>query len=720
MVAVKRRKQRTQSLLVTSLSLLFAISLFFVVVSCDRPTENNAQLADNHSERVPHSEAVSQNEEGSLAVDPDQAETLRGSAEGEAAEREYAKDVEDYWHGQESGHAPFREEFRQYAQWIVKWKPGYPRPEEDGFKIVDVDAKRLRLLIELDQKTRERIEEWYAEWTEREDVEYIEPNREMKINRQSHAVLPQDSDAQQAGEFLDVIQAEEGWKIENSNEEMTIAILDTGIDLDHPALKDNLVPGVNILDKSKSADDDVGHGTQVAGVLAAHGEGPSSVRGVLHRAKIMPVKVMEDGVGRGYEVAQGIYYAVDHGARIVLLSLGEPTYSQDIHEAIDYAEEHGVLVIAATGNRVLNFGNIDTRVHYPAAFPTVLGVGAVDEHGERAEYANYGTEVSVVAPGTVRTTTMGGGETILSGTSFAAPQVAGLAALILKKYPGMTPAQVRKHIIYTSDDVFEEGWDIHTGHGRINVAKALETEPVADIYEDHDAADNAAPFPAETVVNAELRNKDDTDWYYIQAPYRGKVHLEVDLDIGKYEGVDIICYPEGEEDEARTYTVQKSGEIELDIIEKTVIQIRFNENERRTTPVGYEITNTFTIYDDAQHPNHTREMATELTGNGQVYTGTLNRDEDEDWFVFNAEEKGVLRFWLDVDTIRLDPVVHIERPDGTSEEIGFGYWASDSDDYRTEMTWQAEEGVYYFRVRDFSRLKVNGEYYLSLVFQAYE
>src|SRR5699024_9801770 len=120
-----------------------------------------------------------------------------------------------------------------------------------------------------------------------------------------------DQGAEQETDFLSQIRAAEGWEVGHSSKDITIAILDTGVDLEHPALVDNLVPGANMVDESGSADDDSesGHGTQVAGVLAANGEDPAAVRGVLRQANIMPVKVLDaSGRGSGYATGEGIYY----------------------------------------------------------------------------------------------------------------------------------------------------------------------------------------------------------------------------------------------------------------------------------------------------------------------------------------------------------------------------------------------------------------------------
>jgi subtilisin family serine protease len=206
---------------------------------------------------------------------------------------------------------------------------------------------------------------------------------------------------------------------------VVVAVLDTGAALGHPALSGHFVPGYNAFAPGQppvETPDGVGnlamgHGTMIAGLIAR----------VAPDAKIMPVRVLNgDGIGDLMTVIQGIHYAATHGARVLNLSLGSPTYSAALKEAVGAALDAGVVVVAAAGN---DGGEVP---HYPAAFGDVICVGAVEDDNRKSDYSNYGAFVRAVAPGTgIRSTYWDGGYATWTGTSFAAPFVAAEAALVL-------------------------------------------------------------------------------------------------------------------------------------------------------------------------------------------------------------------------------------------------------------------------------------------------
>lgn len=592
-------------------------------------------------------------------------------------------------------------DYTTYDEWIIKWTENTAQPTSDDFTVLTVDAERNLMLIKLSEEVQ--VEEWYTKWSEKEEIQYVEPNHTLKIS-----FRPNDSDVSKQ-QYLTRIGAIEGWKTERENRELTIAILDTGIDLGHPDLKDNLVPGINLIERTKPPQDDNGHGTQIAGVLGAKGNNNQGIAGILWSAKMMPVKVLDkEGEGTPFRVSQGIYQSVEKGASIVLLSLGDPVFSQTLKDAVEKAEKEGVLVIAATGNE-------GARVNYPAAFPTVFTVGAVDANDRTVSYSNSGPEVNVVASGSVYTTRLHGGYGVHSGTSMAAPQVAGLAALIWKRYPNLTPSEVRHHIMYTSKDVHTKGWDPQTGHGRIDIGNALQTRPVADIYEPNDVISQAAPFPIETMVRAELRNKEDVDWFRIDAPYRGKIDLQVTLDMAKQNGVDLTFYPSGQGGQSYLYNVKKERDIELTVTKGTsYIRVKYHHNERRATPLKYDMVHSFSVYADSQQPNNRKAQATRLQGTGQVLTGTFHQDYLNHWYYFDVPQQGQVELYLTVDTLRLDPVLFFERPDGKTQTIDNGNVQNGQEEY---LVTEVSPGRHYFRVSNYYGYKVNGEYYLRYTYR---
>lgn len=366
-------------------------------------------------------------------------------------------------------------------------------------------------------------------------------------------------------------------------------------------------------------------------------------------------------------------------------------------------------MIAATGNE-------GQRVNYPAAFPTVLAVGAVTDQDRPASYSNTGPEVSVVAPGHVFTTHLNGRYGNASGTSMSAAQVAGLAALILKQYPHMSPAEVRNQIIYTARDVHQSGWDVATGHGRIDMEQALGTKPVKDVYEPNDTQSQAAPFPVETMVLAQLSGANDTDWYRIEAPYSGTVSIDLRLASSRNNGVDVTFLP-GSQGQNYVYNVKQTRRLNLHVPKgMSYIRINYSPHERSTSALMYQMTSTFTIYEDAQQPNNSRKLATQVNGDGTVLTGTFHQDNQYDWYSIDVPQKGELDVHISTDTVRIDPVLLVEKPDGSSIMVDHGDIANGQEERYTEVV---EPGRYYFRLHHYYNHKVNGEYYLRVSFRPY-
>jgi len=183
----------------------------------------------------------------------------------------------------------------------------------------------------------------------------------------------------------------------------------------------------------------------------------------------MPIKVLDQsGAGTLFDVAEGIIWATDNGAKVINLSLGNYAESKYLHDAIKYAYSKDVVMVAATGN-----DNTD-ELGYPASYPEVLGVSAVDSFQSRAEFSNYGDYIDVMAPGVnIPSTYPDNQYAALSGTSMASPHVAGLAGLIRALNPSLTNEEVYNLIKDTATDLGAPGKDIYYGYGQININKAV-------------------------------------------------------------------------------------------------------------------------------------------------------------------------------------------------------------------------------------------------------
>jgi subtilisin family serine protease len=293
---------------------------------------------------------------------------------------------------------------------------------------------------------------------------------------------------------------------------IVVAVVDSGVDMSHPDLEDNIVKvngsmaAIDLVDDAYIAPkmDGNGHGTHVAGIIAAksdptlHGDGTNqgNILGVAPDAKILPVQVMRrDGGGDDFNIAKGIESAVDwrgdSGARVNLinLSIGGADPSPTLAASLAYAAKNNILVIAAAGN-------YNQPVYYPAAYPGALAVGALNPRNERASYSCYGPQLAVVAPGGADphepSESINGWGGIYStfptypsytgqlnygaqaGTSMAAPVVAGIAALVLAQNKTLTPDQLKMRLVATADDIGAPGFDNLTGWGKVNPKRALD------------------------------------------------------------------------------------------------------------------------------------------------------------------------------------------------------------------------------------------------------
>lgn len=316
---------------------------------------------------------------------------------------------------------------------------------------------------------------------------------------------------------LDVIGADAAHAV-GQGPGVTIAIVDSGVDLDHEDLTDNLVAGIDLVDPDTPPQDEFGHGTHVAGIAAAVGGNGRGIRGVAPRARIMPVRVLdEDGRGSSSDVSQGVRWAADNGADVVNLSLGEAgqqVFGSSLVDAIEYAWGRGVVVVVAAGNEfVLGSGFSDE----PA-----LVVSATTRDDHEPDYSNGvgNARWGMAAPG-------GGCQLLtcpredgvfstyweadrpdvyayLSGTSMAAPHVAGAAAVL--RSLGLSPRETVDRLLATAEDLGPSGRDSTYGAGRLDLAAATaglgpgaeETQPDAERAPGSDARPRpTGPSPSE-------------------------------------------------------------------------------------------------------------------------------------------------------------------------------------------------------------------------------
>jgi hypothetical protein len=307
--------------------------------------------------------------------------------------------------------------------------------------------------------------------------------------------------------WLQKVSAPMAWEVTHGDSGILIGIIDTGVDYLHPDLiskiwvnsgdansngiddDDNgfvddsigwdfvdapsLPGGGDNLVRDRDPMDEMGHGTYVSGVAAAATDNSTCVASLGFNCRIMCLRA---GNANGYleedDIAAAILYATANGARIINMSFGDVVASPLLRETIQIAFQAGVVLVGSAGN------NSSATIHYPSGFPEVISVGATDRYDRKAGFSNYGPSVDVMAPADEILSTILGGECgewrFPSGTSYAAPQVAALAGLVLSVNAGLLPTDVKQLIRSTADDIGRPGWDSLTSHGRINARRAVE------------------------------------------------------------------------------------------------------------------------------------------------------------------------------------------------------------------------------------------------------
>ncbi len=299
-----------------------------------------------------------------------------------------------------------------------------------------------------------------------EFIEYVEPNYIAKAE-----LIPNDPDYKVYTQRGFSSKNLEGmWDVTNSVETV-VAVLDTGVYAAHGDLVGRVLSGYDFVNnKAGTANDDNGHGTCVAGTVAAKGNNGVGTAGINWGAYILPVKVLDSkGNGSVSNIAKGIMWAADNGAKIINLSLGTTVDSVTLKASIDYAATKGCILVAAAGNTGKNV------VEYPARYSNVIGVGSETGAGVRDPITCYGTGLDILTIGSYRTTTMAGGYGTAAGTSFSAPQVAGVLSLALDYYPSLDIYSAKDLISAAAVDVGAAGWDADTGYGYLNFMRFIET-----------------------------------------------------------------------------------------------------------------------------------------------------------------------------------------------------------------------------------------------------
>ena len=340
---------------------------------------------------------------------------------------------------------------------------------------------------------------------------------------------------------LDVVQAEGSFQGNHLGRGVRVGVIDSGVN-PHPGLGDRLLTGRNYMEDAEDPDDtadEYGHGTGVAGLIA--GAGDHGYIGTAPEAELVPLKITNGKAIKVSTICRAIYGGIDdYDCDVLNLSLGVTGEFQSLKEAVDYAESQNVLLVSAVGNT----GR--TPAYYPAGHDSVIGVGAVDQDGNVSSRSNHNASVFLTAPGTdVRSLDASGSYSLHTGTSFAVPQVAGAAAVLLGIDPTLSPREIMDLLAASAIDRGTEGCDEYYGYGILNLGGSVRMLTGEEEHLD------PCSFLPETGPASQIRNNSGaviSGTYLLAAYDEDGVCLEVKsypLQIPAYGTVEIKAPPTG-------------------------------------------------------------------------------------------------------------------------------------------------------------------------------
>jgi len=461
---------------------------------------------------------------------------------------------------------------------------------------------------------------------------------------------------------LSLLQIDKALELAGNND-VKVAVIDSGVDFKHPDLKSQVLPPYNAAAPVNTYSPS-GHGTHVAGIIGAAKDNGIGGHGINPNAKILPIDVF-NGEEDAYDfvIAQGILYAIEQGADVINMSLGLPVDSTLLKEAVQKAIDKGITIVAAAGNESTD------NYSFPASYEGVIGVGSTNNRNELSYYSNYGPSVDVVAPGedvysTFYDEEKGSSFKEESGTSMASPVVAGIASLLKSKYPNLKPHEIEAILEMTAKDLGKKGYDLTFGHGLVDPVKALQFDlknlPKQYSETKRERMKNAKVLKKNTLntEKGEFKQPDEKKWYKVDLDANEYAQLTL-KGANKYDyAFDLYFYPEGHNEEVEPINVNdvRVGKQEGYLYEadqKGTLLIGVKDHNGSYSSKG-ESNYVFTAQTTKELPIDSLNM--EHMGKiekfpfstaGKNYT-LLSEDHlgDKDYFTFSVNEPTTLKFDL--------------------------------------------------------------------------
>ncbi|ADL53774.1 S8 family peptidase [Clostridium cellulovorans] len=409
---------------------------------------------------------------------------------------------------------------------IVKYKEDEKKPSV--FSYFWGKSNNKEKIQKIKVKSKSELDQRLNELQNDPNIEYIQPNykykkSELTKSNQYNSVnaMMLSTGVSEKQWYMDSLGIPGVWT-QSTGAGVKVAVLDTGIDTTHEDLQGKVIGGKDFTNSGSYMDDE-GHGTAMAGIIAADRANGIGVSGIAYDAKILSVKVLDSrGEGDTLTTSEGIKWAADNGAKILNLSLGGDSSDPILEDAVNYAVSKGCVIIAASGNDGV-FG-----VGYPAAYNNVIAVGATDEANQWSNFSNYGDELDVVAPGVNIYTTAPKSlvyqtYNVYQGTSPATAVVSGQVSLILSKQPQLTVSDVLKKIKDCSFRLAKTYPDIFYGQGVLDVSKAITgvdgTLNYAVLASKNDnTIGSAREITSSTSFSDSIASETDANWYKLYVP----------------------------------------------------------------------------------------------------------------------------------------------------------------------------------------------------------